>query len=319
MNLFKDVDWGSVGVTIAERAVALLVVIIVAWVVLRILRWAIHRAVLKALDREAVDTTTAELSAVERRKRIETLEGFLLKVARLVVVIVAILVILAAWGMLAVLASLSLLGAALAFAGQNVIRDYVNGVFILVENQFAVGDVVRIAGVAGSVEDVSLRRTTLRDLDGVVHVVPNGSIVVASNMTRTWARVNEDILVGYGTDIDRAIAAVDAIGVAMAAEPVWRRRILEAPKVLRVEALGEYGITLKVLGTVRAADQWEAAGELRRRVLDAFRAEGIEIPFPTRVVVSRDAGADEPGTDGPDPAVGGASEPTAAEIPSDPG
>lgn len=287
MPALKNVDWEAVGMTVVERGAIVLLVVIVGFVGLRIARWAIDRAVETALDKEADDSTTAELSAVERRKRIETLQGFFHKVARLVVAVVVLLVLLATFDMLAVVASLSLLGAALAFAGQNVIRDYVNGAYILLENQFAVGDVVRVAGVAGTVEDLSLRRTTLRDLDGVAHVVPNGSITVASNMTRTWARVNEDILVGYGTDIDRAIAVVDEVGAAMAAEPVWRRRILEAPKVLRVQALSEYGVTLKVLGTVRAADQWEAAGELRRRVLAAFRDSEIEIPFPTRVVVSR--------------------------------
>lgn len=292
MPALKNVDWEAVGMTVVERGALIVLVVIVGFVGLRIARWAIDRAVETALDREADDSTTAELSAVERRKRIETLQGFFLKVARLVAAVIVLLVLLAEFDMLAVVASLSLLGAALAFAGQNVIRDYVNGAYILLENQFAVGDVVRVAGVAGTVEDLSLRRTTLRDLDGVVHVVPNGSITVASNMTRTWARVNEDILVGYGTDIDRAIAVVDEVGAAMAAEPVWRRRILEPPKVLRVQALSEYGVTLKVLGTVRAADQWEAAGELRRRVLAAFRDSGIEIPFPTHVVVSReDAGS----------------------------
>lgn len=289
MHLFDKVDWGGVARTVLERGAVIVLILLAAFLGLRIARWAIDRAVEAALDREATDSTTAELSAVERRKRIETLQAFFLKIARLIAVVVVILVLLAAFDMLAILASLSLLGAALAFAGQNVFRDYVNGAYILLENQFAVGDVIRVAGVAGTVEDVALRRTTLRDLDGVVHVVPNGSITVASNMTRTWARVNEDILVGYATDIEQAIAVVDGVGAEMAAEAVWRRRILEAPKVLRVQALGEYGITLKVLGTVRAADQWEAAGELRRRVLEAFRTAGIEIPFPTRVVLSHEA------------------------------
>jgi len=295
MGAFENVDWEAVGAAGVERGLIVVLVVLGGFVALRIARWAIDRSVRSALDRDVTDSTSAELSAVETRKRMETLEGFFLKVARIVVIVVATLVILAAFDMLAVLASLSLLAAALAFAGQNVIRDYVNGAYILLENQFAVGDVVRVAGVAGGVEDVSLRRTTLRDLDGVVHVVPNGSIVVASNMTRTWARVNEHILVGYATDIGRAIAVIDEVGAAMASDPVWRRRILEAPKVLRVEALGEYGVTLKVLGMVRAADQWEAAGELRRRVLEAFRVHGIEIPFPTRVVVSRDGAIEREG------------------------
>ena len=139
---------------------------------------------------------------------------------------------------------------------------------------------MRIAGVTGTVEDFTLRRTTLRDLDGVVHTVPNGEIKVASNLTRVWARINQDVTVAYGTDIDRAIAVVDDVGRAMAADPVWKRRVLEAPRVERVEALGEYGITLKILGTVRAAEQWAAGGEFRKRLLAAFAGERHRDPPP---------------------------------------
>src|SRR3990172_13271630 len=115
-----------------------------------------------------------------------------------------------------------------------------NGALILVENQFSKGDVVRIGGVAGTVEDLSLRRTTLRDLDGVVHTVPNGEISVASNLTRVWARINQDVSVAYGTDIDRAIEVVDNVGREMASDPAWKRRVLETPPVDPVPALREY-------------------------------------------------------------------------------
>ena len=121
---------------------------------------------------------------------------------------------------------------------------------------------MRIAGVEGTVEDFTLRRTTLRDLDGVVHTVPNGEVHVASNLTRVWSRINQDVTVAYGTDIDAAIGVVDAVGREMADDPVWKRRVLEAPRVERISELGETGVTLKILGTVRAADQWAAAGRL---------------------------------------------------------
>ena len=143
-----------------------------------------------------------------------------------------------------------------------------------------------VAGVTGTVEDFSLRTTTIRDLDGVVHTVPNGEIKVASNRTRVWARINQDVTVAYGTDIEKATTVVNEVGVEMAADPAWRRRVLEAPRVERVEALGEYGITLKVLGMVRATEQPAASGELRRRLLVAFAANGIEIPRPQRVVLA---------------------------------
>jgi small conductance mechanosensitive channel len=186
------------------------------------------------------------------------------------------------------IAGLGVVGIAVGFGAQHLVKDYLNGALILIENQFSKGDVIRIAGVAGSVEDFSLRRTTLRDLDGVVHTVPNGEIAVSSNLTRVWARVNQDVTVAYGTDIDRAIEVVDGVGREMAGDPAWKRRILETPRVERVEALAEYGVTLKILGTVRATEQWAAAGELRKRLLAAFKLHGIEIPRPQRVVLSRD-------------------------------
>ena len=144
---------------------------------------------------------------------------------------------------------------------------------------------VRLAGVAGTVEDFNLRRTTVRDIDGVVHTVPNGEIKVASNLTRVWARINQDVTVAYGTDIDKAIAVVDGLGAAMAEDPVWKRRVLEAPRVERVEAIGEYGDHAQDPRERSAApEQWAAAGEFRKRLLAAFEANGIEIPRPQRVV-----------------------------------
>ena len=183
-------------------------------------------------------------------------------------------------------AGLGVVGIAVGFGAQFLVRDYLNGALILIENQYAKGDVVRIGGVAGTVEDFTLRRTTLRDLDGIVHTVPNGEVKVASNLTRVWSRINQNVTVAYGTDIDKATEVVDAVGREMAAEPAWHRRILEAPHVERVEALAELGVTLKILGTVRAPDQWAASGELRKRLLAAFRANGIEIPRPQRVVIA---------------------------------
>ena len=124
-------------------------------------------------------------------------------------------------------------------------------------------------------------------MDGIVHTVPNGLILVASNMTRVWARINLEVKVAYATDIEKAILVVDAVGREMASDPAWKRRILEAPKVDRIEALGEYGVTLKIFGTVRAPERWAAPGELRKRLLAAFKANQIEIPYPHRVVLNR--------------------------------
>jgi small conductance mechanosensitive channel len=277
-----------------------MIVLEVAVVLLRAARLFVHGIVKALMDREVTEGTAQELSAVELKKRMDTLDDLGANVLRFFIVIIAGLMILRAFGLDIgpAVAGLGVVGVAVGFGAQHLVRDYLNGALILIENQFSKGDVIRAGGVSGEVEDFSLRRTTLRDLDGVVHTVPNGEIKIASNLTRVWARINQDVVVAYGTDIDKATAVVDEVGGTMAADPAWKRRILEAPRVDRVAALGEYGITLKILGTVRAPDQWAAAGEFRKRLLAAFKEHGIEIPRPQRVILARDSGALPPPDEG---------------------
>jgi small conductance mechanosensitive channel len=154
------------------------------------------------------------------------------------------------------------------------------GVFIIMENQYRVGDVVKIADISGLVEQINLRRTMLRDLDGIVHVVPNGEIRVASNFTKEWSRVNLNISVSYETDLDRAIAVINRVCQEMAEEPEWAPLIVKTPQVLRVDNLGNSGIELKILGDTKPIRQWDVMGEIRKRVKKAFDEEGIEIPWP---------------------------------------
>jgi small conductance mechanosensitive channel len=248
----------------------------------------VHGVVKTLVDREATEGTAQELSAVELKKRMDTLEALGSRVLQSFILVIGALMVL---GKLDLdigpaVAGLGVVGIAVGFGAQSLVRDYFNGALILIENQFSLGDVVSIAGVTGTVEDFSLRRTTLRDLDGVVHTVPNGEIKVASNRTRTWARINEDVTITYDTDVDKAIAVVDRVGEQMRADPVWKRRVLEPPRVDRVEALGEFGVTLKILGSVRAIDQWSAGGEFRKRLLAAFAEDGIEIASPQRVILT---------------------------------
>lgn len=272
------------------------VIIVVAIVGLRLATIFVHGIVKALLDREATEGTAQELSAVEIQKRMQTIQALAVNFLRFFVVVIATVMLLEQFGLNVgpAVAGLGVVGIAVGFGAQHLVKDYLNGALILIENQFSRGDVIRVAGVAGTVEDFSLRRTTLRDLDGVVHSVPNGEITVASNLTRVWSRINQDVTVAYGTDIDRAIEVVDQVGRDLASDPAWKRRILETPRVDRVAALGEYGVTLKILGTVRATEQWAAAGEFRKRLLAAFKVHGIEIPRPQRVVLARES-RNEPG------------------------
>jgi small conductance mechanosensitive channel len=279
---------------LADPVLPIVLIIVIALVVLWLSRTAVHAIVKTLLDRETTEGTAQELSAVEIRKRMATLEGLGTTVTRLFVLVIATVMILGELNLDIgpAVAGLGVVGIAVGFGTQSIVRDYFTGALILIENQYSKGDVVSIAGVSGTVEDFSLRRTTLRDLDGVVHTVPNGEIKVASNRTRVWARINLDVTIAYGTDVERATRVVDDVGRAMVADPDWRRRLMEAPHVERVEAMGEYGITIKILGLVRATEQWAAGGELRKRLLAAFATHGIEIPRPQRVVLAREPALD---------------------------
>ncbi len=279
-----------------DVVVPVLLIAVIALVLIALASRVIRGVVRAALDRETTEGTAQELSAVEVKKRMDTLDTLLTAIVRAFIVIVALVMGLSQLGLNIgpAVAGLGIVGIAVGFGAQSLVKDYFNGALILLENQYSKGDVVTIAGVSGSVEDFSLRRTTLRDLDGVVHTVPNGQITVASNLTRTWARINQDVTVAYGTDMEKATEVINGVGRGMAADPAWRRRVLEAPHVERISALGDYGVTIKILGLVRASEQWAAGGELRKRLLAAFAADGIEIPRPQRVVL---APADAPVAD----------------------
>jgi small conductance mechanosensitive channel len=289
---FSQPPWSDVASFLADEGVHILVIAIVAFVLYKISRALLHGLFKALLDREATEGTAQELSAIEVRKRLDTLDRLGSNVLRFFIIVVAGLMILTNIGIDIgpAVAGLGVVGIAVGFGTQSLIRDYMNGCLILIENQFSRGDVVTIAGVTGTVEDFSLRRTTLRDLDGIVHTVPNGQIMVASNRTRTWARINQNVVVAFGTDVDKAIDAVNAVGQSMAADPKWKRRILDPPRVDRVESIDStVGITLKILGTVRASDQWAASGEFRQKLLAAFAEKGIEIPGPRVTPVEEDA------------------------------
>jgi small-conductance mechanosensitive channel len=231
-----------------------------------------------------------------RRRRLETLVLVATRLGRavLLILIVATAITTLAPEVLSGLGALGValgaaVGAALGFGAQQLVRDYLNGILILGENPFSVGDVVAIAGIRGTVEEVGLRRTVVRDTDGVVHSVPNGEILVASNFTRTYARLNERFAVAAGTDITRATAVLGDACTAFAEADDWSARFIEPPRVVRVDAaaVGEVGIPILVSATVRPGDRLEIAGELRRRALEALLANGIDLAAGRTFVMSR--------------------------------
>jgi len=238
---------------------------------------AIPKVIKTAVLRSRAGQTEEELN-----KRADTLSGVLTASVQVIVILVFAFMLLSELGIniAPILAGVGIVGIAIGFGAQSLVKDIIAGLFILVENQYRKGDVVKIADVSGLVEDISLRRTVLRDMDGVVHVVPNGEIRVASNLTKEWSRVNLNISVSYNTDLNHAIAVINRVGEELAKDPQWAPFILTPPKALSIDNLGDSGIEIKILGDTKPIKQWDVMGELRLRLKEAFDLEGIEIPWP---------------------------------------
>lgn len=183
---FDKAPWPELGKFASGTAVPILVIVIFAVVFLTLAEQFLGRLVRRLIDREALEGTAMELTAIEVARRIETVSSLARSLIRVLVVTIAVIMVLGKFNVdiAPAIAGLGIVGIAVGFGAQSLVKDYFNGVLILVENQFARGDVVRIAGVSGTVEDFTLRRTTLRDADGTLHTIPNSEIGVASNLTR---------------------------------------------------------------------------------------------------------------------------------------
>jgi small-conductance mechanosensitive channel len=219
----------------------------------------------------------------EHAKRAKTLSSVLIQAAAILISIIALFMILSEVGLniTPLLAGAGVAGIAIGFAAQSFIKDLIAGFLIIFENQFDVGDVIKVADVIGGVEEVNLRRTLIRDLDGILHIVPNGEIRVASNYTMMWSRANLNISVAYKEDLDRVMAVIRRVWEETADDPIWGPQIIaKTPWILRVNEFGDSGIDIKVVGDTKPMMQWEVMGELRRRIKRAFDDQGIEIPWP---------------------------------------
>lgn len=223
------------------------------------------------------------MSVEAERKKEDTVVRVVTQVYRITIAIMMVLLILSEFGadLLPVLTAAGIAGIALGLGGQYLIKDVLSGAFILFENQYRVGDVVRIGDVSGVVEDISLRVTVLRDLDGTVHHVPNGEIKTASNLTKNYSRVNLDIRVPYDVDLDEVERVINSVGESLSEDPAWKESILSSPKFLFVSDFGELAIMVKILGETKPLEQWNVAGEFRKRLKMAFDKEGIIMPHWT--------------------------------------
>ena len=270
-------EWSTVTDWLGSHGVRILIIILVSVALYVVLQRLVPRALKLTIPKRMAKKPEEEVE-----QRIQTLSRVFVSTGAVLILVAAVFMIMAEIGIniTPVVAGFGIAGIAIGFGAQSLVKDFIAGLFILIENQYGVGDVVRIADIAGIVEEVNLRRTVLRDLDGIVHSVPNGEIRVASNFTQDWSRVNLNISVGYGEDLDHVMEVLNRIGKEMAEEPYWSELILDAPQVLRVDAFEDSGIAIKVLGDTKPIKQWEVMGELRRRIKRVFDEEGIEIPWP---------------------------------------
>ncbi len=256
------------------------------------LDFALHRAIPHAL-RLTVERQMKSREEEEIQQRVDTLASVFTAGGRVIIVLATLLTLMPLAGISIgpLLAGVGILGLAVGFGAQSLVKDVISGLFILLDDQYSKGDVVSVGGVTGLVEDVGLRRTVLRDLDGIVHYIPNGEIAVASNFTQEYSRVNLNVGVSYSEDLDHVMRVIDRVGEEMAADPEWAPSINTPPKALRVDNLGDSGIEIKIVGDTKPIKQWDVMGELRKRIKKAFDEEGIEIPYPHRVMVTRGAKA----------------------------
>jgi moderate conductance mechanosensitive channel len=265
-----------------SHGLRILIILTGAFILQKIIRKFINRAVRLAL------VSDESMTSESRMRREQTLNRIFTATLRITILVLATLMVLQEIGVniAPILAGAGIVGLALGFGGQYLIRDVITGLFLIIENQYRIGDVVNIDGTGGLVEDVSLRKTTLRDLDGTVHHISHGDIKKVSNLSKTFARVNLDVGVAYNSDMEQVIEVVNRVGNELAEDPVYKEFITQPPQFLRVNSLGDSSVVIKILGETKPLKQWEIMGELRKRILIAFRNENIEIPFPQRVIHS---------------------------------
>ena len=292
------------------RPLAIAVVVALAWLVRRIAHRAVRKLVSEMLERhdaeesrriaEEVDdgrfddapmrkrekTKRIELQAERARQRTRTLGAVLRSTATAVIVTLAGLIVLAEIGVNLgpLIAGAGIAGVAIGFGTQSLVKDFMTGVFMLLEDQYGVGDVVDLGDATGVVEEVSLRVTRIRDVDGTLWYIPNGEIRRVANLSQEWARAVMDIEVAYDTDLVEASEIIKRV-----ADEVWQDHlnhatILEEPEIWGVEKFGDNSISIRLVLVVEPGEQWATAREIRGRLKPAFDAAGIEIPFPQRSV-----------------------------------
>ncbi len=273
-----DIMLKNAGEWFTGKGVVILAIMLAAFMIVKLAGFILPSAITNMIEARG----NGKVVKTEVKKRSGTLSEFFLHLISGIVWLIAVFMVLSELdiNIAPLLAGAGIVGIAVGLGAQKLISDLINGAFIMLEDYYSEGDVVQVAGVSGLVEDVSIRRTVLRDLDGIVHIIPNSEIKTASNYTRNWSRVNINIPVSYNEDLDHVIDVLNRVGNELAQDELFRSMIKTPPQVLRVDAFADSAIEIKMLGETMPIKQWEVTGELRKRVKKAFDEEGIEIPWP---------------------------------------
>jgi moderate conductance mechanosensitive channel len=266
---------------IGSAALSVVLIVIVAMVVLRLLRSAVQNIVERILDRQ--DQTPREL-----RQKAQTLASVIESAGRFIVFILAGMMILSSIGLeiAPLLASAGIAGLAIGLGAQSLIKDTINGFFILFENQYANGDVITIGEHSGSVEDVNLRRTILRSVTGAAIIIPNGEVRAVENQSKGWSRAVIDVETTANVDEPKIVALLHELLDNVRDDPEIGAFILEPPDILGINAVSVTGLTFRVLVKTEPLQQWKVERELRRRILVAFRAHGVPMPVLTSATIA---------------------------------
>jgi moderate conductance mechanosensitive channel len=301
-------SWARASDVLVAKPAHILLILVVAWVANRILHRAIRRFTerianpeaqerIQRLRRHAPDALQSHgPESLRSAARATTLSHLLRSATSVVVWTIAGVMILGELGVALgpLIAGAGIAGVALGFGAQSLVKDFISGTFMLIEDQYGVGDIIDAGEATGTVEAVSLRTTRLRDVNGTVWHIPNGNILRIGNMSQQWARALLDVSLATDTDVDHAQDVIKRVADSVWNDAEWHGEILEEPEVWGVERLGPDAIVIRLVVKTKPAEQFTVMRELRRRLLEAFTVEGVELPDPGRVVwVQRDAGTSQ--------------------------
>lgn len=272
--------WNSINNWLGSTGLKIVIVILLGWLISRYGENLVRQIVRRSI--------TPDDHALEREERLreDTIIGIVSTTLKLIIWLVVAMIILSEFSIDIgpLIAGAGVIGFAVGFGAQSLIKDFISGLFIVAENQYRVGDVVKLNGVSGKVIKISLRTTVLRDINGNVHHIPNGSVTLSTNQTMEFSKINMNIGVSYDSDIAKVEKVINEVGTSMLNDENWHDEIIEAPHFVRIAKFDDSAVVVKILGKTHPAKQWSIAGELRRRLKFAFDEHGIEIPFKQIVV-----------------------------------